>query len=333
MKNHDRVVIGSVLLLVLAIGMLLSACSGPSTPTPTPLPTATPTPRSTPLPALPTAVPPGSADLPVQMIVAPVEEPDSDRAEALAAALSEQTGLAMDVELAADSSAVMGLLCGGTPFVGWLDGVAFMAALAQDCVDPSLQIRRGGITGVQAELLINSDLVGQQPGPEDVASIAGRAFCRLNADDAVSWVIASLMLYQGGVHPLYDLQRIVEVESYDALVEAIYNRQCLAGAVPAGYLEADLDPDVADLEGLTERVLVVAESPVFPLGVMVYPDTVPLHIRLALTDTLLRMAAERDPVLVDVLGPVSLQRVAADDFADLRDFAEATGLDFAALGE
>ncbi len=144
-----------------------------------------------------------------------------------------------------------------------------------------------------------------------------------------------MMLRAAGVNPVTDLRAILDVEGYDGVVTGIYNGDCQAGAVPSGYLQSGVGETVRALEDLATRVVPVSESPLIPYNVLVYPPTVPLHIRIPLSDVFLQIAADetRAGTLKDILQQDALQRVSAENFDDLREFAEASGLDFVALGE
>ncbi len=333
MKRHASAVWLTVIGLLMVV-MLLAACGGPSTPPPTPLPTATATPRSTPLPEVPTAIPLASEERPLTLVLAvPGEEADADRAQALAEQITALSGLVVEVVLVEGYGDVVARLCSAAPAAGWLDGLTYLAAEAQGCADSTLQITRGrSTTGYRVDLLMNSDIAGEIPDPGDIPALAGRDFCRLSATDEVSWLVAGLLLQRGGVNPLYDLDEIIEVDDYDALVEAVYDGRCTGGAVPAGYLRDGLGDELSELEDLQERILVVETSAEIPFGVLVYPQTVPLNVRIPLDDVFVQLAADQADEL-DLLPALDdLQPVTRADFDDLREYFAATGLDFTALG-
>jgi len=322
-------------LVVFLVGLLATACGG-GTPTPTPLPTATPTPRSTPLPEVPTAVPLASEERPLTVLMVPQETrraavPAAGDLETL---IADLTGLKIEIQLVDSYGQILAALCSATPAVGWLDGFALVAAEAAGCADPALQVTRGNRAGFQVEMLISAEFAGDTADADDLARLEGRRVCRAAGEDA-TWLAAELMLRAAGVSPTADLEAIVEVEGYDAVVAGIYNGDCEAGAVPAGYLRSGAGEEVQALEDLTTRLAMVAASPLIPYNVLVYPPTVPLHIRIPLSDVFLQIAADEAQagVLAGILGQGALQRVTADDFAAFREFALASGLDFVALGE
>ncbi|MBN2471956.1 MAG: PhnD/SsuA/transferrin family substrate-binding protein [Anaerolineae bacterium] len=333
MKRHYPAVWLTVLGLLLA-AMTLAACGGPITPTPIPLPTATATPRSTPLPEVPTAVPLASEERPLVLyLLAQGETPDEEQAAALAAQIGELSGLTVQVAFAESYGEIVAQLCSASPAAGWLDGLAYVAAEAQGCADPALEIRRGRAAGYRVDLLVNADIAGEIPDAGDIPALAGRDFCRVSATDEVSWLVGGLLLQRGGVDPFYDLDEIIDVEDYDALVEAVYDGQCMAGAVPADYMQDDLSEELSELEDLEERILVVETSAEIPYGLLVYPQTVPLNVRIPLNEVFVQLVADDDDVLEMLPALDDLEPVTRADFDDLRAFMQETGLDFTALGE
>jgi phosphonate transport system substrate-binding protein len=330
-------VLTTALILVILLSLLLAACGGPSTPTPTPLPTATATPRSTPLPPVPTAIPLGSEDNPLTILMVPqgTRRQATGSDDALADLILELTGLNVNVELADSDGAIVSQLCSADPVVGWLGGVAYMVAEAQGCADPALAIRRENATGFRVDLLIQTEITGDAVTESDVAALADKTLCRLGSDDVLTWLVPSLMLRSAGIDPLYGLDGVLDVEDYDAIAAGIYNGDCQAGAVPYRTFPNRLGSALRSLEDLRDKVAVVESSPEIPYGVMVYPQTVPLNVRIPLTDVFFQIASnsEQAATLQPILEQDSLVRVQPDDFDTLRGFMGATGLDFTALGE
>lgn len=333
----------TVLLGVFLVGLLLAACSGgPATPPPTHLPTATPTPRSTPLPPVPTAVPAGSEGNPLTILMLPQ---GSRRAAVRAAGnledmIQELTGLVVDIQTVNSYGEIVAQLCSPVPVAGWVDGLSYIVAEAQGCADPALRVERDGNSGYRVDLLVSTDLAdgGDSEGDVsgiEIAALDGEPFCRLNSEDTVSWLVPGLMLYAGGVNPLYDLGEIVDVQDFDALITAIYQGDCMAGAVPHNYYPNEISPEMEALEDLSTRIGVLQTSPEIPYDTLVFSRTLPLNVRIPLADVFMQIAADEDnaATLATILRQDALERVDAEDFADFRAFMNATGLDFAALGE
>ena len=169
-------VLTTAMILVVVTALLLAACGGPATPAATPLPTPTATPRSTPLPPVPTAIPLGTEDNPLTILMVPqgARRAAAGSDTALADLIQELTGLTVNVVLADSDGEVVSQLCGSTPVVGWLGGVAYMVAEAQGCAEPALAVRRDSATGFRVELLIQTEITGDEVTQADVAG-AGRS--------------------------------------------------------------------------------------------------------------------------------------------------------------
>ncbi len=335
MRTHSFS-LGTVLMILLT-GLMLVSCGEPPAPTPTPLPTATATPRSTPLPEVPTAIPLASEDRPLTILMLPqgTRRQAASAVEDLDALIRDLSGLNVEVQLVNSYGEIVSQLCSANPVVGWLDGIAYTVAETQGCADPALWVKRGGNAGFRVDLLMDAAHTGDRPDPTDVSRLSDGVLCRVSDEDQVNWQVAELMLRAGGINPLTDLSSILEVADYDALVQAIYDGECDGGVVPKGYLADGIGADLKAVEDLREKVVVVTTSPEIPYNVMVYPQIVPLNVRIPLTDVFVQISADRQNarVLANILRQDTVQRVSRSDFEDFSAFMESTGLDFAALGE
>jgi len=329
--------LNAFLLLSLLGGLILAACGGPSTPPPTPLPTATATPRSTPLPPVPTAVPLASEDNPLTILMRPegTRRASAGSAQALGELIQELTGLVVEIELADSYGEISARLCGAEPVAGWLDGLTYGVAAIQGCADPALQVRRANATGYRVDLLISAELAGDDVTAEDIGALAGQTLCRLSSEDVATWLVPGLMLQAAGVDPLYGLAGVLAVADSDAIISAIYNDECQAGAVPNRYFPSRVSSELRALDDLRDRVAVVQSSPELPYDILVYSQTVPLNVRIPLTDVFFQIAAssEHKQTLAAILQQDSLARVDESDFDDLRTFLQSSGLDLTLLVE
>lgn len=300
---------------------------------PTPLPRLTPTPRSTALPALPTAIPIGQEGNPLQMIIHPPGD-IVDARDAVAdfeAAILEESGLVVQVELVERDAEALAALCdssSGQVAVAWLNGLSYVAAQAQNCGQPALQVERGARqdarTGEAASII-----AGEGGSVTTFASLRGKAFCRLSYDDLYSWLIPSLMMRANGVDPLA-LETVTDYETIPELVGAVAEGDCDAAGIPANALEEFAD----EIEDVAENVVVLDTSIEFPLAILVVPLQVPLGTRLSLNDSL-EAIAENSSTAVrmrPLLGQNALFAVTTTDFITITDFIGSTGLDFSQLG-
>ncbi len=310
---------------------MLVACRRESVSGPLVQATLTPTPRSTPLPPVPTTIPPGLEENPITMVMRPSGNITVARRlltdaqiEDFEAAILEESGLVVQVTVVDRYAEALSALCDSTPLsvtVAWLDGLTYEAAQAQNCGEPVMQIERDRETGDAGQIVTASSLdVG------GVAGLNGRSFCRISYDDYYTWLVPSLLLEAGGVDAVSGLSAITDYDDLDALMEAVADGDCEA----AGISELAF----AELGDVSDDLNVVASTPPFPYGVLMYPLNLTLGERLRLTDALLALAGDADgeDILRPLLNQDRLAVAEADDLQDLSNFLADTGLDFAQLG-
>jgi ABC-type phosphate/phosphonate transport system substrate-binding protein len=328
-----RIILPSILVVVL---LLLPACRRQVAQVgPTAAPTLTATPRSTPLPAIATVIPAGAEGNPLQMVIRPDGSMSAARG-AIAdfeAAILEKSGLTVKVELVERYAEALAALCdssGGQVSVAWLTGASYIAAKAENCGTPVLQVERGtrrdAKTGEAATIIVNTDA-----NISTVSTLRGKAFCRIAYDDFYTWLAPSLILKANGLNPLSDVGTVADYEDIPALVQAVGDGDCDAAGIPANALDeyADVIGDISE----TVEVLTTTDT-AFPFAVLMIPPDVQLGTRLSLNDVLVSLAEDSTTAVKmrDLLGQNAILPVTADDFADLTTFVESTQLDFSQLG-
>lgn len=321
-------------IMLWALLLPLAACREQAAQTlATPLPTLTPTPFSTPLPAVPTAIPPGDPGNPVRMLVVPAG-PASAARGAVAdaqAALQDQSGLELEIQTVERYAEALAALCesaSGRVAVAWLNAPAYMAARAQSCGQPALQVQQG--RGADARTGQAVEIIATRGTISTVSALTGRSFCRLNRQDFWTWLAPSLMMRASGLDPVSSLRAITDFDDLPNLIRAVAEGDCGAAGIPAGTL----DELAGDLGSAVQQVRVIATSVEFPFAVLMLPPELPLDKRTALVDGLRAAAANTSTAVLlrPLLGQTALLPVTADDFADLEAFMTRTGLDFALLG-
>jgi ABC-type phosphate/phosphonate transport system substrate-binding protein len=297
---------------------------------------ATPTPLSTPLPVVPTPIPPGAEGNPLWMVVRPIDSSGAADTESAAKALTDmikqKTSLSVQVVTVNRYAEALAALCGsgkGQVAIAWLDGITYAAANAQNCGLPVLQVKRDTKreveTGASGQIIVSRTL-----GTGDIGALNGRTFCRLNVSDFYSWLLPSLVLKTKGIDVLRDVQSVSDYRDVPALVKAVASGDCAGAGV-----SEDVFTQYADqLADVKDQVRVVDTTPSFPYDILLFPLEVQLGVRLTLTDTLMDIASNPDTAgsLRTLLGQDSLSRVQPDDFNDLQKFMSDTGLDFTQLG-
>jgi ABC-type phosphate/phosphonate transport system substrate-binding protein len=322
-----------VFLLVLVV--ILPACRRRAEVEPTALPTLTPTPRSTPLPAVATAVPIGSAESPVRMLVQAVGDRDDAETAAgdLQAVLTERTGFTFEIELVERPAEALATLCaagGAGSVVAWLPEVAYGVAALQECGQPLAQVeRRVGNdteTGRALEIITTTEL-----GLEDPVALDGRTFCRLGAADFYSWLGMGLALAANDLSPVTNIEAVRDVDDLTALIQAVAEGDCDAAGIPAGSIE-ELEDDLGEA---AEQVQILETTPLFPYAVLTVSNGLPLGIREALAEVIPELAEDSETALMmrPLLGQAGVVAATEDDFDDLLRFLRSTGLDFQALGQ
>lgn len=174
-------------------------------------------------------------------------------------------------------------------------------------------------TGMAGQIIVYPRL-----GTTDLSAIVGRTFCRLGYDDLYSWLLPTLIFSTRNIDLLED-STVINVATVPALVEAVASGECTMAGVAEGVLES--------LE-MTDSVRVATTSQPLPHGVLVYAPEVQLGVRLTMDETLLEMAEDPDAAALwkPLLNQDAMLKAAPQDFDPLRDFLEATRLDFARLG-
>lgn len=289
---------------------------------------ATATPRSTPLPEVATAIPAGVEGNPIQMVIySAAPRAAANFASRFETALVEASGVAVEVLIVDRYAEGLAALCdsaGGKVSVAWVDGLTYMAAIAQGCGEPVLLVERGrgrnAHTGETGVLIANSDR-----SFSSVAQVEGDTVCRLGYEDFWTWMVPSLVMQARGVNPTTDLEAINDYADLEALIQAVADGDCDAAGIPVAALDGDEPP---------EGVSILETTVEFPYPVLMFPPQLPLGARVQLTEGLLAMADDTNSarILQGLMEQDALLPVTTEDFADFTAFLERTGLDFAQLG-
>ena len=325
MKTRSLIVLCCLLLMLALASCRREAPQAQATAAPT----LTPTPRSTPLPALPTVAPPGSAENPLQMVI-PVSVAGAKLdASAVQAALLEQSGLSVSIVVVDRDADALAAVCapGALPSVAWLGGLALVSARAQNCGEVILQVQR--TVQRQDSTGETVSLIALKKGVATLSGLNDKTICRLSNGDLYTWLIPAVMLRAGGLDTTELATR--DVEQLAQIMPALTAGDCDAAGVPSSVLATG-----GELAADSDQLTVLGESPAFPYGVLVVPPEVPLGARLALTQALTTLAkpgSATAPQLRSLLGQTALLPVGADAFDDLDQFIRQTGLDFTLLGE
>jgi ABC-type phosphate/phosphonate transport system substrate-binding protein len=296
-------------------------------------PTFTPTPRSTPLPALPTAVAPGEAGNPLQMVI----HPDGDIKAAQSAApdvekaIKDESGLVVQIQVVERSAEALAALCsssGGSIASAWLNGLSYTAAIAQNCGQPLMQVQRGTKSDLTSGEAV-SILIKKGASISSISALKGKTFCRVGYDDLYTWLLPSVLLQANKV-PALSLKAVNDYPNIGDMVKAVAAGDCDAAGIPANGLEEYAD----DIGDAANDVKILDTSVDFPYFILMVPAEVSLGTRITLTNTLTKLS-ENSTTAVKMralLGQNALVTANTDDFSDLAKFMDSTGLNFAQLG-
>jgi ABC-type phosphate/phosphonate transport system substrate-binding protein len=319
----------SILLTCLILLALLPACRRLGDTSPTLQPTLTPTPRSTPLPVVPTAIPPGTAENPLRLVFVARDTARAPQAiqnaiAELESALETDTGLSLTVDRVATDAEALTALCDsvtGTMAAAWLNAVGYLAAEAQDCGVSALQVERArGETRERIVLLVNRD-----SGIEDPAGLDGASFCRLSATDLPTWFIPSLMLQASGVETAA-LSSVNDFEDSATLINALAEGDCDAVGITQAELQTVSNADV-------RAALLTLQSVELPFAILALPQDLPLGTRTALADALVSIGnGSRAALLEPLLDHEAIVPVQEGDLDALRELIRRAGIDLAQMG-
>lgn len=318
---------------------------------PTPVPTITPTPL-TDIRFAATAVPAGLPGNPLQMVMQPVSpdlyiEPEVTEepgvGEVTLPVSSTQTELDLEEAILNYSSVTVDIvpverpadalraLCESSENVSavWVEGVAFSAALAQNCGEPIYVVRKR----INGELEIGEPgliIMNRQFGGGVLSGLNTRTFCRLAVDDFYSWLLPLMIFRANNVDPSR-FEAVVDYDDAEALVEAVSAGEC-AGAGLSGLVYDDI---IEDDETLADTISVAYGTPPIPYAVLMYPVEMQLGIRVSLTEGLEQLSDDDDDseLLNAFLGQDGLLTVDAADFTEYQAFLDEVDLDFSILGD
>jgi phosphonate transport system substrate-binding protein len=187
-------------------------------------------------------------------------------AQEVADLLHDETGLYFDTNVATEYAGVIEAMCADPPkaHMGSLATFAYVLANERCGVEAALVASRFGSPTYNGQLITQAD-----SGIDGIEDLEGKTFCRPDPLSTSGWIIPSLSIRAEGLNPQEDLAEIVDAGSHDAVVAAVYNGDCDAGATyvdARGTLEEE-QPDVM------ERVVVFHITADIPNdGVQFAPD-------------------------------------------------------------
>ena len=190
----------------------------------------------------------GTEENPIILAVVPSGETETVVAgfDEVASLIYDESGLVVEPFVATEYAGVIEALCSDPPkaHMASLATFAYVIAHEKGCADAELVATRYGSAVYNGQIFVRAD-----SGIETLADLEGKTFCRPDPLSTSGWIIPSITLRAAGVDPDTDLAEIVDAGSHDAVVAAVYNGDCDAGAtyVDARSAIEDEHPDVMDV--------------------------------------------------------------------------------------
>jgi phosphonate transport system substrate-binding protein len=247
-------------------------------------------------------------------------------AEAVADLIEAETGLIIETSVATEYAGVIEAMCSDPveAHMGSLATFAYVLASRKGCAEAALVSVRFGSAVYNGQIIVRAD-----SGLTDLSQLAGKTFCRPDPLSTSGWIIPSLDLAAAGVDPDTGLAEVVDAGSHDAVVAAVYNGDCDAGAtyVDARSAIEDDHPDVKEV------VAVIQQSVDIPNDGLQFAPSVPEEIRTQIVDALLKIAeTEEGKEALDTAYEWTALQKEGDSFYDsFRQLLDAAGVDIEAL--
>jgi phosphonate transport system substrate-binding protein len=247
----------------------------------------------------------------VSLVMAFVPSGDTEQIVAsgdqLAEMIAEQTGYAVESNVATSYAAVIEAMCADNAQIGWLNTFGYILANERCGVDVALATSRFGTTTYKGQIITRAD-----SGIASLEDLAGKTFCRPDPLSTSGWIIPSITLAAAGVDPATDIE-VTDVGSHDNVVTAVYNGECDAGATfvdARSTVEEDI-PDVSD------QVIVITESADIPNDTVSFGPDVPDDVRANVVAALLDIAStEEGQAALEELYEIEGLEEVADSFYD-----------------
>ncbi len=261
----------------------------------------------------------GTEDHPIVWALVPRGE-DPTAAGEVAARIQELTGIWVQAAIANSYADILEALAAGPSgaHMTVLPALPYLAAVDRDLVQP-------GLLGVRAEAssYATKIIVHTEAGIEALSELPGRSFARPGPFSDGGWVIPTVMMRAEGFDP-EELGAVNDVANYPAVVEAVYNRDSDAGAIPVGGLTAFYE----EYEDLDEQITVLAESPRIPNEGVQFDPQVPQELREQITNALLQLieTPEGNELIRRIYSWDALERASDDAYTDLRALVDQAEL-------
>jgi phosphonate transport system substrate-binding protein len=249
-------------------------------------------------------------------------------AQEVADLLLDETGLYIITNVATEYAGVVEAMCSDPPEAHMASLATFAYVLAADrgCAEAALVAVRFGSPVYNGQIIARAD-----SGIRSITDLAGKTFCRPDPLSTSGWIIPNLTMRAAGINPDTDLAEIVDAGSHDAVVAAVYNGDCDAGAtyVDARSTIEEDSPDVMDV------VAVIEVTADIPNDGVQFSSAMPQELRDKVVDGLLAIAATDAGVdaLDTAYSWTGLEKHGDDFYDPFRQVLQASGISIEDLQE
>ena len=249
-------------------------------------------------------------------------------AQSVADLLHDETGLYFETNVATEYAGVIEAMCSDPPeaHMGSLATFAYVLANERCGVECELVAVRYGSPTYNGQIIAGADT-----GINSLADLAGKTFCRPDPLSTSGWIIPDLTMRAAGINPDSDLTEVVDAGSHDAVVAAVYNGDCDAGAT---YVDArtNLEEDSPDV---MEKVVVIELTEDIPNDGVQFIPNFDEELKTQIVDALLAIAAtEEGQEALDTAYSWAGLEAHGDEFYDpFRQVLQASGMSIDELQE
>jgi phosphonate transport system substrate-binding protein len=249
-------------------------------------------------------------------------------AQEVADLLQDETGLYFETNVATEYAGVIEAMCADPPeaHMGSLATFSYVLANERCGIETALVSVRYGSPTYNGQIITLAD-----SGISSITDLAGKTFCRADPLSTSSWIIPALTLRAAGINPEADLAEIVDAGSHDAVVAAVYNGDCDAGATyvdARGTIEED-NPDVM------ERVVVIEVTADIPNDGVQFIPGMDEEMKTQIVDALLAIGETEEGVeALDTAYSWTALEAHGDEFYDpFRQVLQASGMSIEDLAD
>ena len=326
--------------LIVVLALALSACGPAATPTaaptepPTAAPTEAPTPTEPPAPEL------GTPENPIIMALAPsaTTQELQTGGEAIAAKLSEATGLTIKTVVPTNYAAMIEAMGAEQAHIGWLAPVQYVVAHGKGYADVGLATIRNGSNHYGFQYVANAaagftsyydaaTATNTADAATALAQFTDKKPCWTDPLSSSGYVLPAGLLKQ------YEIKTPAGawVQGHPTVIKSVYlspnGEICHFGAT---FIDARSNV-AADFPDVNDKVVIIwVSEPFIPNDNVSFSAGVPAELREKLTQALLDLAATEEGIALLKSGGYSIQGLKAVDdtfYDEFRVVLEASGVD------